>query len=99
MHAAENAVLAKLRAMYARRLTAAQFSEILSCRTMGEVALYLRDKTPYGGIVPVTAGLGDVHREWLEERLRQASYSRFEAVGHYAFAIDAPFYRYFVLEH
>ncbi len=98
MHAAENAVLAKMRAMYARRLTAAQFRDILGCHSMGEVAAYLKDKTPYGAYMTDNASFADIHREWLEECLRQALHRQFETLSYYAYAINAQVYRYFVVE-
>ena len=68
MHAAENALLAKTRAMYARRLTPEQYGELLNCRTSGEVAAYLKDKTPYGRHMDTTDP-NTIHRGRLENRL------------------------------
>lgn len=97
MHASENAVLAKVRAMYAHRLTAADYQNMLSCRTPAEVAAYLKEKTAYGAHMHTVLPT-EVHREWLENRLREAQHSQFEALSYYAYAINAQFYFYFILE-
>ena len=46
-----NVILAKARAMYGRRLTRANYRELLECRTVGEVASYLKNQTGYGSIL------------------------------------------------
>ena len=60
-----NVILAKARAMYGRRLTRANYRELLECRTVSEVASYLKNQTSYGSIL---AGINesDIHRGQLK---------------------------------
>lgn len=44
---AANAVLAKARAMYGKRLTAQNYTDLLACRTVNEAAAYLKAHTAY----------------------------------------------------
>ena len=65
-----NVILAKARAMYGRRLTRTNYRELLECRSVSEVAAYLKNQTSYGTVL---AGVNenDIHRGQLEVRLRQ----------------------------
>ena len=84
MHAAENALLAKARAMYARRLTPEQLQDMLACRSPAEVAAYLQEKTVYGDFLTGSFP-SQVHREWLESQLREALYRHLETLTAYAY--------------
>ena len=44
---AANAVLAKARAMYGKRLTAQNYTDLLACRSVNEAAAYLKAHTVY----------------------------------------------------
>ena len=60
-----NVVLAKARAMYGRRLTPQSYQELLACRSVSEIAAYLKSHTSYGKILSVsmkTTSIGDVWR-------------------------------------
>ncbi len=78
-----NAILAKARTMYGRRLTDKDYEELLACKTVTEVAAYLKNQTVYSEIL---AGLNEneVHRGQLESLLRKkifyerASLARFD---------------------
>lgn len=97
MHAAENALLTKTRAMYARRLTPRQYEDMLGCRTFAELSAYLKEKTPYG---PYMASIdpGAVHRGRLENQLREIQSRHLAGLSRYAYAIHSPFYVCFLLE-
>lgn len=97
MHTAENALLAKTRAMYARRLTAEQFRDMLACRSSGEVAAYLKEKTPYGRYMGTTDP-NTIHRGRLENRLREIQSRHLAGLSRYAYAVHAPFYACFLPE-
>lgn len=97
MHAAENALLAKARAMYARRLTPEQLQDMLACRSPAEVAAYLQEKTVYGDFLTGSFP-SQVHREWLESQLREALYRHLETLTAYAYTIHSPIYRYGIIE-
>lgn len=65
-----NAILAKARTMYGRRLTDKDYEDLLACKTVPEVATYLKNETVYSEIL---SGLNenDVHRGQLETLLRK----------------------------
>lgn len=78
-----NAILAKARTMYGRRLTDKDYEDLLACKTVAEVAAHLKNQTVYSEIL---SGLNenDVHRGQLETLLRKkifyerASLARFD---------------------
>lgn len=45
-----NVVLAKARTMYGRRLTEENYKDLLKCKTVREVASYLKDRTAYSKV-------------------------------------------------
>ncbi len=65
-----NAILAKARTMYGRRLTDKDYEDLLACKTVPEVASYLKSQTVYSEIL---SGLNEneVHRGQLEILLRK----------------------------
>ena len=90
-----NVILAKARAMYGRRLTRANYRELLECRTVGEVASYLKNQTSYGSIL---AGINesDIHRGQLEIRLRQKLFEDNSALCRYEVTIGEHFANYLI---
>lgn len=95
MHS-ENAISAKARAMFADRLTARNYTEMLQCKDVHDVAAYLKTKTPYGQYL---SGLNTstVHRGWLEENLKNILFRELDALSHYDFALGDKFYEYFII--
>lgn len=79
-----NVVLAKARTMYGRRLTQNDYNELLKCRSVSEVASYLKNSTIYSHAL---AGIveSEIHRGQLEARFKQElmndyiSLSKYEA--------------------
>jgi len=91
-----NAILAKSRAMYGKRLTAQHYNDLLNCKSVSEVAGYLKNRTVYAPIfegVNVTA----IHRGQLELLLKKYAYRQFETLCKYELAIGQGFYKYFIL--
>lgn len=90
-----NVVLAKARTMYGRRLTQADYNELLKCRTVGEVAGYLKNHTVYSGAL---AGIveNEVHRGELEARLKQKLMEDYAALCKYEVEVDRHFSRSFI---
>lgn len=70
MNTASNVISARARAMYGKALTDADFQSLLSCRTVSEIARYLKETPAYRDTL---AGLNDatMHRGYLEERLHK----------------------------
>lgn len=65
-----NAILAKARTMYGHRLTDKDYEDLLACKTVPEVAAYLKNETVYSEIL---SGLNEnnVHRGQLETLLKK----------------------------
>ncbi len=68
-----NAVLAKSRAKYGKSLKEEDYRQLVECRTVPEVAAYLKTRTCYSGAL---TGLieSEIHRGQLEPLLRQEVY-------------------------
>ncbi len=90
-----NVILAKARAMYGRRLTRTNYRELLECRSVSEVAAYLKNQTSYGAVL---AGVNenDIHRGQLEVRLRQKLFEDNSALCRYEVTIGEHFARYLI---
>ena len=90
-----NVVLAKARTMYGRRLTLTDYNELLKCRSVGEVAGYLKNHTIYGKAL---AGIveNEVHRGELESRLKQKLMEDYASLCKYEVEVDRHFSRNFI---
>lgn len=90
-----NVVLAKARTMYGRRLTPADYNELLKCRTVGEVAGYLKNHTVYAKAL---AGIveSEVHRGQLESRLKQKQMDEYASLCKYEVEVDKHFSKSFI---
>lgn len=90
-----NAILAKARAMYGRRLKAEDYRALLSCKTVGEVASYLKNQTAYRSVL---AGISetDVHRLQLETKLRQKLFDDYAALCRYEISVGEHFSQYLI---
>lgn len=94
---AANSVLAKARAMYGKRLTAQNYSELLSCRTVGETAAYLKTHTVYSNVFDGVP-MGSLHRRQLESLVHNHLSSQFASLCRYEKFIGDKFYEYFVMK-
>ena len=90
-----NAILAKSRAMFGRSLTNQNYEEMLACRTVGDVAAYLKARTSYADVLEGAAAAG-IHRGRLEELLRRRLLLQYEALCRYEMSIGQDFYKYFI---
>ena len=91
-----NAVLAKARAMYGRRLSDDDYRELASCRSMPELAGCLKTKPLYAPdlveVNPVFA-----RRAVLENNLQKSIFSRYASLCRYDMSAGHNVYRYFIL--
>lgn len=80
---ASNAVLAKARAMYGKCLKERDYQQLIECRTVPEVAAYLKTQTCYADVL---SGLNETetHRGQLETLLRQEMYLNLFSLSRYA---------------
>lgn len=97
MSKASNAVLALSRAFYGKRLTAREYGDLLSCKSINEIASYLRTRTAYSKAfenVPATAFTASS----LEAVAEKYSFDKFISICRYELAIGNEFYKYFIVK-
>ena len=94
---ASNAILSKARAMYGKRLTKENYRELLNCKSVGEVAGYLKSRTAYNKVL---AGINEneVHRGPLAGKLRQKLFEDYASLCRYELSVGEHFADY-LLEH
>lgn len=92
-----NAILAKARAMYGKRITRSQYDEMLRCKSVSEVAGYLKSHTHYGTSL---AGIAEssVHRGQLEDLLRRTAFDDYNKLYRYQIGDHKDLFHYFVVE-
>ena len=93
---ASNAILAKARAMYGRRLTRQNYQDLLNCRDLPELITYLRSRTAYGNALQEINPL-NTRRAQLEMLLRQNLFDQYASLCRYEMNIGHDFYRYFII--
>lgn len=88
-----NAITAKARAIYGKRLTTADYRELMRQRTVSDVTAYLKSNTDYAAYL---SGIDEmqVHRGQLEVLLHRSKLEKFLALSHYNFSQDTGFYAY-----
>ncbi|MCI2046280.1 MAG: V-type ATPase subunit [Faecalibacterium sp.] len=93
---ASNAVLAKARSLYGRRLTPADYQALAACRTMPELADALKNRPLYAAalanVSPATA-----RRANLELDLRESIFHRYASLCRYEMSAGETVYQYFIL--
>ncbi|MBQ7475571.1 MAG: V-type ATPase subunit [Clostridia bacterium] len=86
---ASGAVLAKIRAMYGKRLTNADFDAMTALGSVSDVASFLSSRQPYAetlaGVDPRT-----VRRRELEDAVRRARFSELERLCRYELTVREP---------
>ena len=92
-----NAILAKSRAMYGRRLTAENYTDLMNCRSVGEVATYLKTRTAYADIFEGIPTIG-LHRGRLEDLLKKRLLLQYASLCKYEMSIGQDFYKYFIVK-
>ncbi|MBE6818834.1 MAG: hypothetical protein E7517_06740 [Ruminococcaceae bacterium] len=97
MNQSANAVLAKVRCMYGKRLTAADYQALLACNTLQDIANYLKTKTSYGDIFSPGNGT-KITAEAIELSLNREYANRLQAICAFEKMIDNPFFKYYVLK-
>lgn len=63
-------------AMYGRRLTERNYTELLNCHSVNEVANYLKNRTAYADIFEGTTTT-DIHRGQLETMLKKRVFDQY----------------------
>lgn len=93
---ASNAILSKARAMYGKRLTEKDYSNLLGCNSVPEVMAYLKGHTKYASLLN-NLSESDIHRAQLEMILRQQLFYDFESLCRYEISVGEDFSRYIII--
>lgn len=96
MNAELNATVAKVRAVYGKRLTDSDYTELESRKTVGEAAEYLKKNTYYSDVL-ANVDASSVHRGFLESLLHRAYYDRYEKLCRFQNLNDKPFYNFLLI--
>lgn len=95
MSATSYAVSAKARAKYGRFLTDRDYTNILACRSVPEVMVYLKSHTHFASVLS-EVNERDVHRGRLEQLLRQYLFNEFDTLCRYDSSISVGVSRYVI---
>lgn len=98
MNKASNAVLAKARTKYAKRLRANDYSNLMSCSTNSEIANYLKTKTVYSKIFASPFNITEITAEIIEFNLNKYLDESIEEICRFENTINDDFFAYFVLK-
>lgn len=89
-------IVAKIRAMYGRRLTVEDYNELLRRRSVGEVASYLKTKENYADALKAI-NESSIHRGQLEALLRHDLFNKYDRLCRYEGARSKGFSFYIIL--
>jgi V/A-type H+-transporting ATPase subunit C len=90
------ALIAKLRAMYGKRLTPQNYRELLRKQSVSEIAAYIKQQTDYSGELH-DINENSVHRGQLENMLRRHLFGEYNKVLHYVSPNESKFFDFFIL--
>ncbi len=91
-----NAILAKARAMYGKRLKPENYKDLLHKHSVSEVAAYLKNETAYAKTL---SGIQEnlIHRGQLENLIRRDTLMKFVRLARYDSSRKQGFYHYFMI--
>lgn len=90
-----NVILAKARAMFGRRLREEDYEAMIKCRTVGELAAYLKKNTRYAEPL-ATVNETTVHRGYLEVLLRRQLFHDYASLCRYELSVGEHFSDYII---
>lgn len=82
------AIIPKARGMYAKRISMAEYEELMRRRTVPEVTALLKKHTYFKDSL-ATLSTAELHRGQLEELLSTDIFQKYEALVHYDFSKDS----------
>ncbi len=90
---AANVILAKVRAMYGRRISTKNYEDLVSYNSVSEIAGYLKNSTGYSLILS-NINERDIHRGKLESLIRTKLFLDLESLGRYEISTGDSFAQY-----
>ncbi len=95
---AGNAVYAKVKALYGKRLTQQNYNELLQLHSVNEIAEYLKTKTSYSEIFKGLNSNEELQRSRLKNMLFNKLYNDFESIERFQKASGSELFKYFVIK-
>lgn len=93
LKSAENATVAKARAIYGKRLKSNDYTELASQKNVADAAEYLKKNTYFSDALS-NIETSSIHRGYLESILNKEYYSRYEKLCKFQNLDKQPFYNY-----
>ncbi len=93
-----NTISAKAKSMYGKRLTDANYQDMLRRSNVTEIAAYLKENTAYSAAL-AQVDIHNVHRGQLENILMRELFNKYTKLCRYNFTGDNGFYGYLVLQY
>ena len=90
-----NAIMAKSRAIYGKRLTGSDYEALLGCTSVSDITAYLRSTDAYSEILRKVPS-ADISAGYLEFLIRKNKFEIFGRLSRYEMAFGQELYNYFV---
>lgn len=96
MSAKDNAIVAKIRVVYGKRLREKEYLELVSRKTVVEVADFLKRNTHYESAFS-GVDTSSIHRGYLESILNKAYFDEYERLCKFQQLSDKPFFNFLLV--
>lgn len=91
------AIVAKARTMYGKRITPKQYDEMIHCRSVQDVANYLKTKTHFAETLQ-EADTSNIHRGHLENLLRRSMFDQYAKLYTYISNGEDNLFHYIIMK-
>ncbi|MDR1467010.1 MAG: V-type ATPase subunit [Oscillospiraceae bacterium] len=91
-----NVILSKVRAMYSRRMTTKDYSSLLNCKNVGEIAAFLKQQSSEYSQILTPINENDVHRGQLENLIRKKIFRDSLSICRYELSVGEHFSEYII---
>ncbi len=96
MNGSMNATVAKIKAVYGKRLSEKDYIELYSKKKVTDVAEYLKKNTHYSNVF-ANVDTNSVHRGYLESLLNKAYFDEYERLCKFQQLSDQPFFNFLLV--
>ena len=96
MKASKNATVAKIRAVYGKRLKENDYYELSAKKKVSEAAEYLKRNTHFSAVLS-NIDTSVIHRGFLESLLNKAYYDQYERLCRFQHLNEEPFYNFLLV--
>lgn len=93
MHNFKNsAAVTKIKAIYSKRITPKQLKDLSNCKSVPEIASYLKNRTNYSNFLK-EVDENSIHRGELEILIKKQNFSNYEKILHYFDSADETIFK------